>query len=275
MPKRRGRNSQHRYADLVYSMRHGVSSRGRRGVGVHGGRAAAAPGRPSRDRGRARHGRLQRRRPGRRPVPVAGVAYGLPDLVRDGSTRRPRRPRRRLSSGLPHGESQRLVPELVGRVAHVVDLGADFRLPVAAYEQWYGEAHAAPSCSTGSRSGCPSCSAPRSRHAHVATPGCYPTAAALALAPLLAPGSSSRPGIIVDAASGVSGRGRGLTAPSLFAEANENVSAYGLLTHRPHRRDRARAGPSAGDGAGAVHAAPRPHDPRDPGHLLRPPASPA
>src|SRR5205085_3167015 len=45
---------------------------------------------------------------------------------------------------LPHGQSQRLAGALVDRVAHVVDIGADFRLPAAAYEQWYGEAHAAP-----------------------------------------------------------------------------------------------------------------------------------
>src|SRR2546423_1017035 len=69
-------------------------------------------------------------------------------------------------------------------------------------------------------------------HAHVANPGCYPTAAALALAPLLAAGLVEPTGLIVDAASGISGRGRGLSAASLYSEANENVSAYGLLTHR-------------------------------------------
>ncbi len=47
--------------------------------------------------------------------------------------------------GLPHGESQRVVPGLAARVAHIVDLGADFRLPAASYEQWYGVAHSAPS----------------------------------------------------------------------------------------------------------------------------------
>src|SRR5204862_3892683 len=67
---------------------------------------------------------------------------------------------------------------------------------------------------------------------HVANPGCYPTAASLALAPLVAAGLVEPTGLIVDAVSGVSGRGRGLSAPSLFSEANENVSAYGLLTHR-------------------------------------------
>src|SRR5204863_261263 len=69
-------------------------------------------------------------------------------------------------------------------------------------------------------------------HAHVAAPGCYPTASSLALAPLLANGFVEPDGIVVNAASGVSGRGRGLSAPSLYSEANENVTAYGLLTHR-------------------------------------------
>ena len=44
----------------------------------------------------------------------------------------------------PHGESQAIAGDLVDTVAHVVDLGADFRLPAADYEQWYGERHTAP-----------------------------------------------------------------------------------------------------------------------------------
>ena len=134
---------------------------------------------------------------------------------------------------LPHGQSQRHAGALVDRVAHLVDIGADFRLPAAAYEQWYGEAHAAPELIDRFVFGLPELfRADIKGHAHVANPGCYPTAAALALAPLLAAGLVGPTGLIVDAASGVSGRGRGLSAPSLYSEANENVSAYGLLTHR-------------------------------------------
>src|SRR5688500_2471322 len=48
------------------------------------------------------------------------------------------------SLALPHGQSQRHAGALVDRVAHLVDIGADFRLPAALYEQWYGEAHVAP-----------------------------------------------------------------------------------------------------------------------------------
>jgi N-acetyl-gamma-glutamyl-phosphate reductase len=134
---------------------------------------------------------------------------------------------------LPHGESQRIVPEVDGQVAHVVDLGADFRLPAAVYEEWYGQPHAAPELLNRFAFGLPELFRDQIDEAeHVAAPGCYPTAAVLALAPLLAGALVEPTGIIVDAMSGVSGRGRGLTASSLFSEANENVSAYGLLTHR-------------------------------------------
>src|ERR1700716_342443 len=67
---------------------------------------------------------------------------------------------------------------------------------------------------------------------HVASPGCYPTTASLALAPLLAAGLVESSGIVVDAVSGVSGAGGGLKATSLFAAVSDNVNAYGLLTHR-------------------------------------------
>ena len=135
--------------------------------------------------------------------------------------------------GLPHGESQGLVPSLIDRVNHVVDLGADFRLPADLYATWYGEAHRAPDHLGAFAYGLPELYRDDlASHAHVAAPGCYPTSAALALAPLLTAGFAEPTGIVVNAASGVSGRGRGLSAPSLYSEANENVQAYGLLTHR-------------------------------------------
>lgn len=134
---------------------------------------------------------------------------------------------------LPHGESQQLQPELLSRVGHVVDLGADFRLPVDVYEQWYGEQHRAPELCAQFAYGLPELfRTALAESAHVAAPGCYPTAAALALAPLLAEHLVEPDSIVVNAASGVSGRGRGLSAPSLYSEANENVVAYSLLTHR-------------------------------------------
>src|SRR3954447_15431938 len=134
---------------------------------------------------------------------------------------------------LPHGQSQAIAADLVDTVGHVVDLGADFRLPVADYEQWYGEAHSAADLIEHFAFGMPELYRDQivaSRH--VASPGCYPTSASLALAPLLAGGLVETSGIVVDAVSGVSGAGRGLKTTSLFSEASDNVVAYGLLTHR-------------------------------------------
>jgi N-acetyl-gamma-glutamyl-phosphate reductase len=134
---------------------------------------------------------------------------------------------------LPHGESQRLVPMILGRVGHVVDLGADFRLPADVYEQWYGEPHSAPKTLDQFAYGIPELFRDDiTTHEHAAAAGCYATAAALPLAPLLEAGVIAPDGIVVDALSGVSGRGRGLSTPSLFSEADESATAYGLLTHR-------------------------------------------
>lgn len=132
---------------------------------------------------------------------------------------------------LPHGESQNLMPEVVGTVGHVVDLAADFRLPAGIYAQWYGEGHRAPDLIEGFAFGLPELFRKDIIAAeHVAVPGCYPTASCLALAPALE--FIELDAVVVDAMSGVSGRGRALSAPSLYAEANENAIAYGLLTHR-------------------------------------------
>jgi len=134
---------------------------------------------------------------------------------------------------LPHGQSQAIAADLVDTVAHVVDLGADFRLAVGDYEQWYGEAHAAPGLIEQFAFGMPELYRDQiAASRHVASPGCYPTSASLALAPLLSAGLVEPTGIVVDAVSGVSGAGRGLKATSLFAEVSDNVNAYGLLNHR-------------------------------------------
>jgi N-acetyl-gamma-glutamyl-phosphate reductase len=134
---------------------------------------------------------------------------------------------------LPHGESQRIVPQLVDSVPHLVDLGADFRLPAAGYEQWYGDGHTAPDLLDRFAFGMPELYRDTiTTRAHVASPGCYPTAASLALAPLVAEGLVESTGIIVDAMSGVSGAGRALKHTSHFSEVDESVSAYGVLTHR-------------------------------------------
>lgn len=136
--------------------------------------------------------------------------------------------------GLPHGASQAIVPELVERVAHVVDLAADFRLQDAGlYPTWYGEPHTAPELLPRFAYGLPELFRAEIETAdHVATPGCYPTAAVLALAPLVRAGAVETSGIIVDAASGVSGAGRPPKPSTTFCTVDEDFTAYGLLDHR-------------------------------------------
>lgn len=136
--------------------------------------------------------------------------------------------------GLPHGASQAIVPELIGKVGHLVDLAADFRLQDAAlYPQWYGEAHVAPELLADFAYGLPELFRDEIRTAaHVAVPGCYPTAAAIALVPLVRAGAIERSGIIVDAVSGASGAGRAPKPATTFCAVDEDFTAYGLLDHR-------------------------------------------
>jgi N-acetyl-gamma-glutamyl-phosphate reductase len=135
---------------------------------------------------------------------------------------------------LPHGMSQEYVPELRKRAGIVVDVAADFRLKdPALYPTWYGEAHACPELLKEAVYGLPELHRSALTSATlIAVPGCYPTAATLALAPLIKSGVMATKGVIVDAACGVSGAGRTLKHENLFGTVNENYQAYGLLTHR-------------------------------------------
>jgi N-acetyl-gamma-glutamyl-phosphate reductase len=136
--------------------------------------------------------------------------------------------------GLPHQASMALAPELVGAVGCVVDLSAAFRLKdAAAYPRWYGFAHEQQELLAEAVYGLPERTRAQLPGARlVATPGCYVTAATLALAPLLDAGVISATGIIVDAASGVSGAGRTPTATNAFCAVSDDFVAYGLLDHR-------------------------------------------
>ncbi|MGI9604339.1 MAG: N-acetyl-gamma-glutamyl-phosphate reductase [Acidimicrobiales bacterium] len=136
--------------------------------------------------------------------------------------------------GLPHGASQDIVPEIRGRVGHVVDLAADFRLPDATlYPEWYGEAHRAPELLGDFVFGLPEFFRPDIVGAElIAAPGCYVTTASLALAPVLKAGLVESTGIVVDAASGVSGAGRPPKENTTFCAVDEDFTAYGLLDHR-------------------------------------------
>ncbi|HEU0311098.1 MAG TPA: N-acetyl-gamma-glutamyl-phosphate reductase [Sphingomicrobium sp.] len=139
-----------------------------------------------------------------------------------------------ILAALPHGETQRLADELIGPGIPLVDLGADFRLDSAAeFERWYGEPHQRPDLIGKFSYGLPEFFRDAIRGSRlVAAPGCYPTAASLALKPLVDAGAIEKQGIIVDAASGVSGAGRAANTGTHFCSVDGSYRAYGLTRHR-------------------------------------------
>ena len=102
---------------------------------------------------------------------------------------------------MPHGASQDVVPDLAGRVGRIVDLAADFRLEdPGSYRTWYGAEHGQPDLLGSFAYGLPELfRADIAGASRVAAPGCYVTAAVLALAPLLRCGLVASSGIVVDA----------------------------------------------------------------------------
>ncbi|MGD0083205.1 MAG: N-acetyl-gamma-glutamyl-phosphate reductase [Acidimicrobiales bacterium] len=135
---------------------------------------------------------------------------------------------------LPSGHSQQVVSSLVGKVQLVVDLGADFRLrDPAAYPRWYGFEHSVPELLAKAVYGLVELNRAALDGAElIAAPGCYVTAAALALQPLVGAGLLQPSGIIVDGASGTSGAGKSPAANLHHPLANERFAPYGLLDHR-------------------------------------------
>ena len=136
-------------------------------------------------------------------------------------------------AALPHGHSQRVASAILEKAIPFVDLGADFRLDDAAtYERWYGHAHEAAQLLPSFVYGIPELNRERIVGARaVAAAGCYATAAILALKPLADAGLVEG-GLVVDAASGVSGAGREAKESTGFSTVDGSFSAYGLLTHR-------------------------------------------
>jgi len=138
---------------------------------------------------------------------------------------------------LPHMESQRTVPQLrrLGRKA--IDLSADYRLSdVSLYASWYKGTHEDPEGLREAVYGLPELHRKSiTGAALIASPGCYPMGAVLAIAPLLKSGWGLTEGIVIDGKSGVTGagaQGRKVDPMYLYTEANENVQAYGIASHR-------------------------------------------
>ena len=138
---------------------------------------------------------------------------------------------------LPHGQAAARVPDMAADGTAVIDLGPDFRLREPAdYPRWYGFEHPHPDVATASVYGLPELHRAElsalvdAPVAIVGSPGCYPTATLLALAPLARAGLIAD--LVVDAKSGVSGAGREAKAELMFGEVNESVKAYGIGGHR-------------------------------------------
>jgi N-acetyl-gamma-glutamyl-phosphate reductase len=135
-------------------------------------------------------------------------------------------------SALPHGAAAAAIEPLYRAGSKVVDISADFRLRDAeVYEHWYGR-HPFPELLEEAVYGLPEWHrAALSQARLVGNPGCYPTASILTLGPALAAGIIEHE-VIIDAKSGVSGAGRGLSLGTHFSEVNEAVAPYAVSGHR-------------------------------------------
>lgn len=135
--------------------------------------------------------------------------------------------------GLPHATAHQELAKLPARV-RIIDMSADFRLrDPKVYAEWYGGEHGAPHLLKDAVYGLTEHYASKIKTARiVACPGCYPTAALLALLPLVKAKLIEASDIIIDAKSGVSGAGRTLKQNILFSEAGEGLSPYGIGSHR-------------------------------------------
>jgi len=135
---------------------------------------------------------------------------------------------------VPHTVSMKIAPALLKAGLSVIDLSGDYRLEsISAYRKWYGKAHADRSNLANAVYGLPELYREDIKKARlVANPGCYPTAALLALAPLVTTHDNDIASISIDAKSGTSGAGRKASVAMNFSEVNENFKAYKVLKHQ-------------------------------------------
>lgn len=135
---------------------------------------------------------------------------------------------------LPHGASAEVISQLLDNDCRVIDFSADYRLDdPQVYQTWYQVEHPDPERMGKTVYGLPELYREQIRGAQlVANPGCYPTAAILALAPLLKADIIAPQGIVIDAKSGISGAGRSPKPNLHFPECNENLTPYNVGKHR-------------------------------------------
>jgi N-acetyl-gamma-glutamyl-phosphate reductase len=134
----------------------------------------------------------------------------------------------------PSGVSSKLVPQLLENGSKCIDLSGDFRLRSSAeYESWYKHSPADDNYLKQATYGLSEMYAEKIKTSNlIANPGCYPTASTLGLLPIVKTKLANYDSIIIDAKSGVSGAGRGLSLTSHYAEINENIRAYKLGAHQ-------------------------------------------
>jgi N-acetyl-gamma-glutamyl-phosphate reductase len=138
--------------------------------------------------------------------------------------------------GLPHGTTQEIIAAVISAnpAIKILDMSADFRFrDMGVYAQWYGLEHRAAELQGEAVYGLTEFYREEIAAARlIACPGCYPTAALLALIPLVKTKLIDAHDIVIDAKSGVTGAGRGLKQNTLFSEAGEGLSPYSVGTHR-------------------------------------------
>jgi N-acetyl-gamma-glutamyl-phosphate reductase len=135
---------------------------------------------------------------------------------------------------LPHTKSMAPVASCLPAGTKVIDLSADYRLKdPRLFERWYQTPHSHPDLLKQAVYGLPELHRSAIAQAQlVASPGCYPTAAVLQLAPLVANGLVVTDTIVIDAKSGISGAGRSPALPYHFPEAHESLEPYKIGLHR-------------------------------------------
>lgn len=135
---------------------------------------------------------------------------------------------------LPHGVSMEYAKKFRDKPWKIVDLSGDFRLgSKAVYEDWYNKSHTYPEAIPEAVFGSPELYADKIRKARlVANPGCYPTSAILALAPLIEKDLVETSPLLIDSKSGVTGAGVKAKNVNMYSNVNDNFKAYGLKRHR-------------------------------------------
>lgn len=134
----------------------------------------------------------------------------------------------------PNGVAMGMAEKLVEKNIKVIDISADYRIKdIELWEKWYGQKHLSPELVDHSVYGLPEMHGQKEKIASsmiIGNPGCYPTAALLALLPII--DYLPKQNILIDAKSGISGAGRNLDSKKLFPAGGDDFQAYAVKTHR-------------------------------------------